>query len=178
MHRVHHQILVQGRWVWADGGGGPPGQTPAGGGGSRGLVVATGVAREEEGGSAPPSERRVKMFDLAQINVCTPEVRKGGASHWRCIAMCWQAMGLGGMECVGRTWTWTATWSAIMRIRGCDPLASNRGAYAGLVCGIASCPQPKPMVPATPATGGLPQPHAPQPPGRLRQGPRGHLPRT
>ena len=86
-------------------GRGPPGQTPAGGRGNRGLVVATGVAREEEGGSPPPpSEKGVKMFELAQLNVFTPDVKKGGG-HWRFIAHCWQAMGLGGMECVGRTWT-------------------------------------------------------------------------
>ena len=43
------------------------------------------------------------MFELAQLNLFTPEVKKGGGSHWRFIAMCWQALGLGGMEFTGRT---------------------------------------------------------------------------
>ena len=79
----------------------------------------------------PPSENGVKKFELAQLNVFIPDVKGGGgASHWRFIAMCWQAMELGGMECVGRTWTWTPTWSEIMGIGRFDPSAANRGAYA------------------------------------------------
>ena len=104
---------------------------------------------------ARPSEERVKIFELAQLNVFTPDVKKGGAGHWRFIAMGWQAMGLGGMECVGSTWTRTATWSGIVGIGGFDPSAANRGAYAGLVHGIASRPKPKPKAPPTP---GLPSP--------------------
>ena len=37
------------------------------------------------------------------------------------------------------------------------------GAYAGLVHGIASRPKSKPKVTATPATGGPPHPHPPNP---------------
>ena len=37
------------------------------------------------------------------------------------------------------------------------------GAYAGSVHGMASCPKSKPKTPAAPATGGLPQPHLPNP---------------
>ena len=51
-----------------------------GGGGCRGLVVAIGVAREEEG-VPTPSEKGVKMLELAQLNIFTPNVKKGGASH-------------------------------------------------------------------------------------------------
>ena len=39
------------------------------------------------------------MFELAQINVFTPD--KGGAGHWRFIAHCWQAMGLGVWSVLG-----------------------------------------------------------------------------
>ena len=60
------------------------------------------------------------------------------------------------MECVGRTWEWSPAWSEIMGIGGFDPLAANRGAYAGLVHGIASHPKSKPKTPAAPATGGPP----------------------
>ena len=77
--------------------------------------------------------------------------------------MCWQAVGLWSMECVGRTWTWTPTSSEIMGIRGFNPSAANRRAHAGLVHGIASRPKPKPKASTTPATGGPPQPHPPNP---------------
>ena len=50
-----------------------------------------------------------------------------------------------------------------MGIGGFDPSAANRGAYAGLVHGIASRPKSKPRTPAAPATGGPPQPHPPNP---------------
>ena len=50
-----------------------------------------------------------------------------------------------------------------MEIEGFDPSAANRGAYAGLVHGIASHPKPKPKVPATPATEGALQLHPPNP---------------
>ena len=53
-------------------------------------------------------------------------------------------LGLGGMEFAGRTWTWTPTWSVIMEMGGFDPAAANRGAYAGLVHGIASRPTRNP----------------------------------
>ena len=72
---------------------------------------------------------------------------------------------------------WTPTWSALMDFGGFNPDAANRGAYAGVVHGIASWPKSKPKPAATPA-GDPPQPHPPQPPGRLRQGPGGHLPRS
>ena len=91
--------------------------------------------------------------------------------------MCWQALGLGGMEFAGRTLTWTPIWSALMEMGGFDPAAANRGAYAGLVRGIASRPKSKPKPSATPRNWGPPAAAPPQPPGRLRQGPGGHLPR-
>ena len=85
----------------------------------------------------------------------------GGGTHWRFIANCWEALGLGGMEYGGRTWT--PTGSALMDMGGFDPAAANRGAYAGLVHGIASRPKSKPKPAATPATGPPPQPHPPNP---------------
>ena len=96
------------------------------------------------------------MFELAQFSVFTLDVKKGGTGHWRFVTMCWQAMGLGGMECVGRTWAWSLTWSEMMGLGGVDPSAANRGAYAGLVHGIASRPKSKPKNPPAPATGGPP----------------------
>ena len=99
-----------------------------------------------------------------------------GATKWRFLANCWQALGLGGMEYGGRTWTWMPTWSAPMDIGGFDPAAAKRGAYAGLVQGWPPRPSPNPSPPQPPQ---LRQPHnrPPQPPGRLPQGPGGHLPR-
>ena len=42
-----------------------------------------------------PPERGVKMFELAQTNIFTPEQKKGGGTHSRFVAHCWLA-GLGG----------------------------------------------------------------------------------
>ena len=103
------------------------------------------------------------MFELAQHNLFTQEVKKGGARHWRFIAMCRQALGLGRMQFARRTLTWTPTRSAIMEMGGFDPAAANRGAYARWVHGIAFRPKSKSKPPATPATGTLPQPHPPNP---------------
>ena len=66
-----------------EGGGRPPRQAPASGGGPRVVGVATGVAWAEMGGDAPPPppEKGVKMFELVQLNLFTPEVKKGGPSH-------------------------------------------------------------------------------------------------
>ena len=65
-----------GRW-----GDGPLGQAHAFGGGPRVVGVGTGVAREEMGGDPPPPrEMGVRMFELAQLNLFTPE-RKGGGTH-------------------------------------------------------------------------------------------------
>ena len=116
------------------------------------------------------------MFELAQFNVFTPDIKKAGAGHFRFVCMCWQAMGLGGIQSVGRTWECPPTWSEITRVGGFDPSAANRGAYAGLVHGIASRPKPKPKTPAAPAARGPPRPHPPQPPGHLHQGPRSNPP--
>ena len=69
------------------------------------------------------------------------------------------------------------TWLALMDMGGFDLAAANRGAYAGLVHGIASWPKSKPKLAETPATGGPPQPHPTKPQGRLREGPGGHLSR-
>ena len=99
------------------------------------------------------------MFELAQFNVFTPNVRKGGDWQWRLIAMCWQAMGLGGMESFGRTWEWSPAWLEIMGIGGFDLSAANRGAYAGLVHNIASRPKSKSRTRTAPPVGGPPQPH-------------------
>ena len=52
----------------------------------------------------PPPEKGVTMFELAQLNLFSPERKKGEATYWRFIAMCWQAVGLGGMEFAARTW--------------------------------------------------------------------------
>ena len=48
------------------------------------------------GAPPPPPKRGVKMFELAQTNIFTPKRKKGGATHWRFVAHCWQGLGLGG----------------------------------------------------------------------------------
>ena len=46
----------------------------------------------------PPPEMGVKMFELAQTNIFTPERKKrgGGGTHWRFVPHCWQGLGFGG----------------------------------------------------------------------------------
>ena len=102
------------------------------------------------------------MFELAQTNLFIPKRKRGGGTHWRFVPNCWQGLGLGGIECARKAWTWTPTWSALMDFGGFNPEAANRGAYAGAVHGIASRPKSKPKPAATPA-GGPPLPHPPNP---------------
>ena len=95
--RVHHKRLGQGRWVWVDergfyrdkpprvGGGGVPGlwhSQPEMPGGKKGKVV-------------PPSDKGVTMFEMAQFNVFTPEVKKGGGGSISSF-----------FAIVGRPWDW------------------------------------------------------------------------
>ena len=117
------------------------------------------------------------MYDLAQLNLFTPERKKGGgAPTGDSSPTVGGGWAWGEMEYGARTRTWTPTWSALMDMEGFDPEAANRGAYVGKVHGIASRPKSKPKPAATPARG-PPAAAPPQPPGRLRQGPWGHLPR-
>ena len=51
-------------------------------------------------------------------NIFTPERKKGGATHWLFVAHCWQGLGLGGVEWVGKAWVWTSTWSTLLDFGG------------------------------------------------------------
>ena len=96
----------------------------------------------------PPHEMGVKMFELAQTNILSPERKKGGATNRRFVANCWKGLGLGGgLSMPGR--------SGPGRRPGCaDGLrGSNRGSYARVVHGIASRPKSKPKPAATPLGG-------------------------
>ena len=64
---------------------------------------------------------------------------------------------------MGKAWVWTPTWSAVLDFGGFNPEAANRGAYAGLVHGIASRPKYKPKPAATPRSRTLPTPGTPSP---------------
>ena len=115
------------------------------------------------------------MFELAQTNIFTPERKKGGGTHWRFVAHCWQGLGLGGVEWVGRAWVWTPTRSALLDFGGFNPEAANQGVYAGVVHGIATA-QAQAQARCSPRW--RPPAAAPtRPRGRLRQGTGGHLPR-
>ena len=78
------------------------------------------------------------------VNCLHPRGEKAGAKHFRFICHCWQALGLGGMQAEGRTWACVPPWSEALGVGGFDLGAANRGAYGGLVHGIASCPKPPP----------------------------------
>ena len=102
------------------------------------------------------------MFELAQTNIFTPERKKGGGTHWRFVSYCWQGLGCGGVEWVGKALVWTPAWSAVLDFGAFNPEAANRGMYAGVVHGIATQPKPKPKPAAAPA-GGPPHLHPPNP---------------
>ena len=65
-------------------------------------------------------------------------------------------------------------WSALMDFGGFNPEAANRGAYAGVVHGIASRPKTKPKPAATPA--GAPRSRTPPTPGTPSPRPWGPSP--
>ena len=122
----------------------------------------------KKGQAAPPSDKGLKTFEFAQFNVFTSDVKKrrGGAFpvHLHVLGghgtdgygVCWGDLGVvpDQVEDYGE-------W-------GFDPSADNRGAYAGLVHGIASHPKSKPKTPAAPEPGNpcsriAPTPEMPSP---------------
>ena len=88
-------------------GGDPPGQTPAGWGGG-GVAGACWWQPEfpgkKRGEAAPPSAKGVMMFELARLNVFTPDIKEGGALavHLHVLAsdgtggygVCWEYVGV------------------------------------------------------------------------------------
>ena len=156
--RVHHRLVGAGQCVWVDEGGVVHLDKPLRLGVVNGLW---GWQREFPGagkrwGEVPPPPQKkmgVKMFELAQTNIFTPERKKGGGHPLAIRRPLLAGARLGGVDWVGKAWVWTPTWSALL-----DFEAVNRGAYAGLMHGIASRPKSKPKLAATPA-GAPPQPH-------------------
>ena len=131
--------------------------------GWRRELPGPGKRRGEVPPPPPPQKKmEVKMFESAQTNIFTPERTKVGGTHWQFVPHCWQGLGLGGLDWVGKARVWTPTWLALLDFGGFKPEAANRGAYAGLVHGIASRLKSKPKPAATPA-GGPPQLQPPNP---------------
>ena len=130
---VHHRQSGMGPWVWVDEGVAVHLDKPLR------LGVVNGwwgwqpelpepEKRWGEVRPPPPPERGVKMFQLAQINLFTPERKKEGGTHWQLAANCLQGLGLGGMDHAGQAWTWTPTSSALMDMGTFNPEAMKRGA--------------------------------------------------
>ena len=107
-------------------------------------------------GETPPPhpEKGMKMFELGQLNLFTPEKKKGGgqplAIHRHVLA----SAGTGGDGVCGEELDLDADLVSTDGNWGVRPGGGHRGAYAGLVHGIASRSKCKPKVAATPATGG------------------------
>ena len=107
--RVDHRLLGAGRWVRVDEGGVVHLDEPLR------LAVVNGswgwqceLPGPRKGwGEVPPPEMGLKMFELAQTNMFDPERKKGGATQWRFVPHCWQGLGLGGVDWVGKAWVWT-----------------------------------------------------------------------
>ena len=96
--RVHHWLLGEGRWVWMDEGGVAHLDKPL----CLGVVNGSwGWQRELPGPGkrwgevGDPPEMGVKMFEMVQTNIFTPERKKGGGTQWRFVAHL-SGAGLGG----------------------------------------------------------------------------------
>ena len=165
MHRVHHKILGQGKWVWVDERGVHKDKPlwVGGGGGFQGN--GTGNGNVGGGGQvAPHSDKEVKMFEMAQLNVFNRVIKKGGVQHFRCLCSCWQAMGLRGVHTAQRRWErrgrrswgladstrWRPTRGRMLDWCTASPPAPNPRLLA----------TPQPVAPRirTPATPGTPSP--------------------
>ena len=176
---VHHRLLGARRWVWVNGGGVVHLDKPL----RLGVVEGSwgwhcelpGQGNKRWGEVPPPPQRGVKMFELPQTNIFTPERKKGGGgTHWRFVAHSWQGLGLGGVEWVGKAWVWTPTWLALLDFGGFNPEA-----HRGLCRGGARHRHPAQAQAQARRSPRWRPPAAapPQPRGRLRQGIGGHLPR-
>ena len=164
---VHHRLLGAGWWVWVDEGGvahldRPPRLGVVNGWWGWQPELPGPGKRWSEVRPPPPPEMGSKMFELAQTNIFIPGRKKGLGTHWRFVTNCWQGLGLGGIEYAGKAWTSTPTWLGLSDFGSFNPEAAKRGAYAGVVHGIACRPKSKPKPAATPV-GGPPQPHPPNP---------------
>ena len=97
---VHHRLLGAGRWVWVDEGGGgvhldrplPLGVQNGWWGWQRELP---GLGKRW-GEVGPPPEKGVKMFELAQTNIFSPERKKGGGRPLAIRRQLLAGAGLGG----------------------------------------------------------------------------------
>ena len=60
-----------------------------------GVAMAAGTTGGRKGKVVPPSDKGVKMFEMAQLNVFSPGVNKGGVGHCWFLCHSWEATGLG-----------------------------------------------------------------------------------
>ena len=74
----------------------------------------------------PMCNKGVKMFEMAQLNVFTSNLKKGGGRFFRFLCHCWEAMGLGGMQVAGRMWVWSPTLLEVMGVGVFDLAAAPR----------------------------------------------------
>ena len=110
------------------------------------------------------------MFELAQLNLFTPEKKKGGGHPLAIHRQLLVGAGTRGDGVCGKDLNVDADPVGAHGHGGVRPGGGQPG-YAGLMHGIASRPKSKPKVAATPATGGPPQPH---PPNLRPSQPRAH----
>ena len=112
MHRAHHKFLGQGRWVWANEGGIHQYKPLCVGGVAGDWWWQEEMPWGKGGQTAPPSDKGVKMFELVQFNIFTPDVKKGGPSI------------SGSFACVCRPWDW-GVWISL-GVRGSGPRRGRR----------------------------------------------------
>ena len=120
------------------------------------------------GAPPPPPKMGVKMFELAQTNIFTPERKRGGPPTGNSLPAACRGWAWGGVEYAGKAWTWTPTWSALMDFKEFQP----RGGEPGGVCRGGARHRLPAQVQAQARRNPRWGPPAATP---LRQGPGGHL---
>ena len=171
--RVHHRLLGAGRWVWVDRGGGglSTWTSPCAWGWLRGRGGGNVRCRgrgTSGGGRCPPPPRKGGEDVLVGANQhLHPRAEKGGGQQWRFVAHCWQGLGLGGVEWVGKAWVWTPTWSALLDLGVSAPRRRTGGCMPGWCTASPAGPSPSPSPPqpplAAPRSRDPPTPRTPSP---------------
>ena len=151
--------------------------SPCGRGGPKVVGVATAVAREETGGDTPPTEKGVMMIELTQLNLFTPEVKKGGGQPLAIHPHVLAGTGTWGDRVCGEEVDLHADLVGAHGDGGCSTRRRPTGGRMPDWCKASPLAQVQAQVRRNPRNRGPPAAAPPQPPRRLRQGSGGHLPR-
>ena len=102
------------------------------------------------GGAPPPLEMRVKMFELVQTNIFTPQRKRGGGTHWRFIAHDGRGWAWGGLIGWGRPGSRRRPGRRCWTSGGSTPRRRTGGRMPGWCTASHSGLSPSPSPPQTP----------------------------